>query len=277
MERWCSRWVTGGASQQRPSAVFQSSSGGGGDTAAAAGGGSSSGRSGAEPPRRAAWAAAAQPEQAARWTAKWQKTRRLLLLVTRLQACCRRRHVSRAYQRTAAARGGGGGNSSSSKQQRDVLGHHKRQALHDAVHKAYSSQLPDLLQLFESVRHIKREDDRLERFYATEEGEFNAQWAVYVKKLTTFFLKECPLDVDWVRQVNPQIQKVYYLNIKSGKVQEENPNALKVVAGKNRQWAKATRAREDRLADARRRVAALNESRLLLPALERRLSVPVFL
>jgi hypothetical protein len=218
--------------------------------------------------RRAAWAAAA-PEVAATWTSKWSRAPRVF--VCRMQACFRRRLAARKVRAMMTS-------SKSPASQRHALHQQKRAGLVDSLTKAYNAQLPDALKLYETLRYLGREDDRLERFYTTEEDEFNSQWQTYVKKMTNFFLKECPLDVDWVRQVQPQTQRPYFLNVKSGKVQEENPNALKVVAAKNRQWLKAVRAREDRLSEARKRVDQLNEMRQSeLPLLERRLTVPIFL
>ena len=216
-----------------------------------------------QPRKQHAWDASA--EQRAIWSQKWI---RHIRIVARLQACVKRRAACRRHEKLLVKE----------QVRRRAVTHQKRSNLTQSLAKTYSEQLPDALKLYETLSYLQREDERLETFYSTEEDAFNRQWNEYVKKMTNFFLKECPLDVDWVRQINPQNQKHFYLNIKTGKIQEENPNALKVVAGKNRQWVKATRARDDRLLEARRRVDELNELRReVLPALERRLSAPIFL
>lgn len=140
---------------------------------------------------------------------------------------------------------------------------------------------PTAHQYVELVSRIEREQSRLEEFYGTEEKIFEQQWNAYLRKMTKFYLNECPLDVDWIAQQSPapdgEKGASLYINVKTGKQQTEHPNTLKIVAAKNRQWLKATKERETRLQAARDSTEELNKMKSLLVTLERQLSESLFL
>ena len=82
----------------------------------------------------------------------------------------------------------------------------------------------------ELLHFIAAEEPRLQDYYDNEESRFQQQWNRYVKQLTQFYLTECPLDVDWrAQRSNPSDESsaIVFLNIRTGKVQTENPNMLK--------------------------------------------------
>lgn len=127
------------------------------------------------------------------------------------------------------------------------------------------------------VRKVEADQSELEDFYATEEQVFQQQWNQYVRKMTHFFMNECPLEQDWIAQRDPATQTIVYINVKSGRTQTENPNALKVVAAKNREWMKATRERQVRLAKASIATERVNHLKSKLLELTKKLETPVFL
>lgn len=110
------------------------------------------------------------------------------------------------------------------------------------------TQLP-VEQVVELTKSIERLESRLDDFFGNEESRFQAQWNSYLKKLTQFYLSECPLDADW--QAFATNDGVVFVNVKTGRSQKENPNVLKIVAAKNRQWLKASRERESRISAAK--------------------------
>lgn len=147
------------------------------------------------------------------------------------------------------------------------------------VTAAYAAQAAVVESAADVHAFLEIETAALERAEAAEASEFDAQWRAWEQKMERFFATECPLDADWVARADPQARAgTVYVNLRTGRSQEENPNALKAVATRNRQWLKATRAREERLQahEARaQRVRALRRGKV--PELEAMLATPIFL
>lgn len=132
------------------------------------------------------------------------------------------------------------------------------------------------------IKKIGEDQFALEEFYEHEEQNFQNQWNQYVRKMTHFFLHECPLDQDWIAQrdtaaATGSTAGIIFINVKSGRTQTENPNALKVVAAKNREWMKATRERQARLAKAAAATENVNNLKAKLAELSKKLEANVFL
>jgi hypothetical protein len=129
-------------------------------------------------------------------------------------------------------------------------------------------------ELVRTTHYVQRESALVQQFFDTEESSFQDQWRAWEKRMTHYYLNQCPLDVDWVTQADPTAPSgVRYLNIKTGKLQLENPNALKVSATKNRQWMKATKDRNDRIDRMKQRKEAIQKLQAVkIPWLENVLS-----
>ena len=189
-----------------------------------------------------------------------------------------------------------------------------REARHEntfaALLGAYGQQQGQLEAYVGAARQLMADEARAEAFYSTEEAAFNKQFKQWSAQMTRHYLEEVPLDVDWAVQKTPlppssagggdggqkeeggpsqkgvftdpetglRYQRTF-LNLKTGRVQTENPNALKAAAAKSRQLAKAQREREQRLAEMAVFVAERvnGVKRDVLPALEDQLAAPVYL
>ena len=189
-----------------------------------------------------------------------------------------------------------------------------REARHEntfaALLGAYGQQQGQLEAYVGAARQLMADEARAEAFYSTEEAAFNKQFKQWSAQMTRHYLEEMPLDVDWAVQKTPlppssagggdggqkeeggpsqkgvftdpetglRYQRTF-LNLKTGRVQTENPNALKAAAAKSRQLAKAQREREQRLAEMAVFVAKRvnGVKRDVLPALEDQLAAPVYL
>lgn len=159
--------------------------------------------------------------------------------------------------------------------------------------KCYRAQMPALLQLLNVCIATEQEEERLETFLANEPRLFAEQWKQWEQKMRRFYLEECPLDPDWVMKIeaapvekldpasneraSSQPRQVFF-NTKTGRVQENNPNELKIFATKNRQMAKAQQAREVAIQQAESRLQQLQrDKRNQLSSVEATLSQPLFL
>ncbi|CUG89908.1 Hypothetical protein, putative [Bodo saltans] len=203
------------------------------------------------------------------WTPQQEeKWRKHLHLVVRLQACARRLIAVRRHRPSIAKRIA---NKRLKRYQRV-----EKQLVPNALQ--YLRQTQPVAEAYHRVvRKIEADQAELEDFYAQEENVFQQQWNQYVRKMTNFFMNECPLDQDWLAQRDPVTQAIVFLNMKTGRTQTENPNALKVVAAKNREWMKATRERQVRLARASIATERVNHLKTKLVELTKRLEAPVFL
>lgn len=181
----------------------------------------------------------------ASWLDKWSKCLRLVAI---MQASARRWLSKRRWGAEVASR------IESKRQERtNVL---QQRVIPGALQYMRNTQMA-VEQLVELSLAVQSQETCLEDFFQSEEVRFQAQWTAYVRKLTQFYLKDCPLDVDWEAHSGPN-GSITFVNMKTGRSQQENPNALKVVAAKNRQWLKASRERELRIANARAAAADLN-------------------
>jgi hypothetical protein len=205
----------------------------------------------------------------AQWTPELDgKWRQHLRLVVRLQACARRLIALRRHRPAIAKRIA---NKRLKRYQRV-----ETQLVPNALQYLRQTQ-PTVEAYHRVVRKVEADQTALEDFYAQEEQVFQQQWNQYVKKMTNFFMNECPLEQDWIAQRDPSTQTLVFINTKTGRTQTENPNALKVVAAKNREWMKATRERQVRLAKASLATERVNHLKTKLVELTRKLEVPVFL
>eukprot|EP00758_Cryptobia_borreli_P015608 Tbor_TRINITY_DN6040_c0_g1::TRINITY_DN6040_c0_g1_i1::g.11150::m.11150 len=205
---------------------------------------------------------------------KWSKNEANDKLVIALQSRIRRQL---AITRLSRIRNGGGAGSQSHNQKV------RQDHLFTSLCKHYSKQQPLLDQYIRTSLSVVGDEQKAQFFYDHEEISFKKQFKEYTTKVTHYYLNECPLDVDWkVQRISNQTtsgsirDKFVFVNVKTGKQQDENPNMLKVVALKNRQWMKATKDREKRLAEMDKFVNDLNEVKTeFLPFLEENISTPL--
>jgi hypothetical protein len=96
---------------------------------------------------------------------------------------------------------------------------------------------------------------RVDDYWAHEETDFRRQWSSWEQQLRRFYLQECPVDPnDWAFDGKRHAEggRDVFVNVHTGRHQEEHPNTNKLVAARTRELHKATKAREARQADARR-------------------------
>eukprot|EP00760_Papus_ankaliazontas_P027979 PhM_4_TR3471/c0_g1_i1/m.77847 len=106
----------------------------------------------------------------------------------------------------------------------------------------------------------------------TEEDRFMSQWKAWEKNMTQQFLHHTPTDPEWLSQLDKDTNATIYVNLRTGKTQKEHPNALKVVATRNRQWAKAQKMQIERRKMLEQREKELEEYiEVVLPQMEDRL------
>lgn len=175
--------------------------------------------------------------------------------------------------------------------------------LYKGILSAYREQQPTLIAYLQTTAQMMTDEAKAEEFFSTEETIFNKQFKEWSAKMTKYYLEEAPLDADWAVQktpvppdmdrnandqhsnrsefIDPATGQRFlrsFVNIKTGKVQDENPNMLKVIATKNRQLLKAQKARSDRINEMNLFVDQINETkRQQIPQLEGALSVPVYI
>eukprot|EP00759_Apiculatamorpha_spiralis_P051583 PhF_6_TR5270/c0_g1_i1/m.7671 len=106
----------------------------------------------------------------------------------------------------------------------------------------------------------------------TEEERFQQTWRQWERAMTQQYLHAVPMDPEWIPQQEKETGQTIYLNLRSGKTQKEHPNVLKVVATKNRQWAKAQKLKLERRVMLENKFDALQDVMdVTLPQLENHL------
>jgi len=105
----------------------------------------------------------------------------------------------------------------------------------------------------------RREISRVEEALRTEDERFQTQWRQWERSMTQHMLHGMPMEAEWVQQQDRETNQTVFLNLRTGKIQKEHPNILKVVATKNRQWAKAQKQKTDRRAMLEQRLDNLND------------------
>jgi hypothetical protein len=107
---------------------------------------------------------------------------------------------------------------------------------------------------------VEAEQRRVDLFWEHEEVEFQRQWSEWEARLKAFYLNECPIDPTvWAYDSRHAAEgrSDVFVNLQTGRHHEEHPNTNKLVAARNREKLKATRAREARQQQARDRETAI--------------------
>lgn len=98
--------------------------------------------------------------------------------------------------------------------------------------------------------NVKNECARIENEMTLEQTRMMKSWSKWDDKMTKICLEK-PLAKDWLPQLGTKVETesiVSYLNLRTGKTQEEHPHMRYVKSYRKREFSKATNILNDRLA-----------------------------
>lgn len=118
---------------------------------------------------------------------------------------------------------------------------------------AFAAQMPLVRRFARCQRDIDYGWMKLDAYEATEEEEFTRQWRAWEVAMRRHVIHEVAFDPGEWLELPPGSSggpsdngRPTYLNLKTGRTQTEHPNVLQAEMLRNRQWLKATKAREER-------------------------------
>eukprot|EP00505_MAST-04D_sp_SCG-Rhode-Island_P004426 Stramenopile-MAST_4_protein_4426 len=98
--------------------------------------------------------------------------------------------------------------------------------------------------------NVKNECARIENEMTLEQTRMLKSWSKWDNKMTKICMEK-PLAKDWLPQLDTKVETesiVSYLNLRTGKTQEEHPHMRYVKSYRKREFSKATNILNDRLA-----------------------------